>query len=64
MSLETCRAFLRANDLRTVRNIVLIHLSSSNSSAVGFRDDIQRQTGKAVHIAAPGMVVNLNLNPF
>lgn len=64
MSLETCRAFLRANDLRTVRNIVLIHLSASNSSAVGFRDDIQRQTGKAVLIAAPGMVVNLNLNPF
>jgi phosphoribosyl 1,2-cyclic phosphodiesterase len=64
MSLETCRAFLRANDLRAVRNIVLIHLSSSNSSSVGFRDDIQRMTGKQTYIATPGMTINMNLNPF
>jgi phosphoribosyl 1,2-cyclic phosphodiesterase len=64
MSLDTCRAFLRANDLRAVRNIVLIHLSSSNASADGFRDDIQRMTGKQTHIAEPGMTINLNLNPF
>jgi ribonuclease BN (tRNA processing enzyme) len=64
MSLETCRDFLRSNDLSRVRNIILIHLSSTNSNASQFRDDIQQLTGRSVHVAKAGLRVNLNLNPF
>lgn len=64
MSLETCREFLRSNDLSRVRNIILIHLSSTNSNASQFRDEIQQLTGRSVHVATAGLRVNLNLNPF
>jgi len=33
MSLDTCKALLRANDLTAVNNIILIHLSDGNSNA-------------------------------
>ena len=64
MSLQTCRAFIAANDLQVVRNIILIHLSTGNSNARDFQQQVQEQTGKRTHIATPGMTINLNLNPF
>jgi phosphoribosyl 1,2-cyclic phosphodiesterase len=64
MSLETCKEFIMANDLRTVRTITLIHLSSTNSSARGFTDEIQQMTGKKVYVAEAGMKIDLNIQPF
>jgi phosphoribosyl 1,2-cyclic phosphodiesterase len=51
MSLETCEAFLAAQDLTNVRGIWLVHLSDGNSDAVMFRRRIERATGVPAHVA-------------
>lgn len=64
MSIQTTSAFLKAQDLRTVNNIVLIHLSDSNSNAVQFRNRIESETGKTVTVADRNMTIDFNLSPF
>lgn len=65
MSLETCKLTLLANDLSKVQNIVLIHLSDGNSNAAQFKAEIEACTGKRVHIADAGVVIeNFNKRPF
>jgi len=64
MSLETCKMTLQANDLSLVNNIVLVHLSNSNSDARRFKCEVEEQTGKHVHIADAGMSINFNKDPF
>lgn len=65
MSLETCKELLQANDLTQVNNIVLIHLSDGNSDALHFQTEIQNITGKTVHIADAGVIIeNFNKTPF
>lgn len=64
MSLATCKDLLRANDLSNVNNIVLIHLSDSNSDAKRFQKEVTEVTGKVVHIAEPGLQVNFSKEPF
>lgn len=59
MSFETCCNFLLANDLSDVRNIVLIHLSDSNSDAYLFSAKTKALTGKPVTIADSGVEVEL-----
>lgn len=51
MSLETCKGFLRTNDLSQVRQIWLLHLSNDNSDATRFKQEVQAITGKEVYIA-------------
>jgi phosphoribosyl 1,2-cyclic phosphodiesterase len=65
MSLATCKELLQANDLAGVNNIVLIHLSDGNSDAKRFQREVQEVTGKQVHVAEAGMVIeNFNKNLF
>lgn len=64
MSLKTCKEFLAANDLTKVNNIVLIHLSDSNSDARRFKKEISELTGKNVFVAEKGMIIDINLTPF
>lgn len=64
MNLETCKELITANDLSKVINIVLIHLSESNSDARRFKREVEEQTGKTVHIAIPGLNIPLNKTPF
>jgi len=64
MSYDTCLQTLRANDLRSVNKIVLIHLSDGNSNAAEFRQGIADATGKSVHIADKGMILQFNKTPF
>lgn len=64
MSLQTCKEMLLANDLRFVQNIVLIHLSDSNSNEILFQKEIHSATLKNTIIASNGMCVELNKNPF
>jgi phosphoribosyl 1,2-cyclic phosphodiesterase len=65
MSLATCKETLQANDLSLVNNIVLIHLSDGNSDAKRFKHEVEEQTGKTVHVADAGMVIeNFNRTPF
>jgi len=52
MSLERLLEMLKANDLRRLEEIHLLHLSDSNSDEEAFRTAVQRQTGVPVYIAA------------
>lgn len=60
MEIETTKAFLKANDLTRVNNIVLLHLSMGNSSKDQFTREIVELTGKQVHVAEEGMEITLN----
>lgn len=63
-SFDTCKAILEANDLTAVNNIVLIHLSDGNSNAREFQEGIAEATGKAVHVAEPGITIPFDKTPF
>lgn len=64
MSIDTCREALQANDLSKVNNIILLHLSDSNSNAEEFKQDIHQATGKRVYVADKGLRIKLNKHPF
>lgn len=64
LSYDNCIKTLEANDLTRVNNIVLIHLSEGNSHADEFKAGVEAATGKNVHIAEPGLVINFNKTPF
>lgn len=64
MNLDTCKDLLNANNITAVNNIVLIHLSDSNSNAKQFKDAIIACTGKNVHVADVGMEIDFNKSPF
>lgn len=64
LSIDTCIDALRANDLKAVNNIVLIHLSDTNGNPASFKERVYRATGKRVHIATPGLSINFNKTPF
>lgn len=64
LSYETCLEMLAENDLSKVNNIVLIHLSDGNSNAADFLQGVKAQTGKNVHVADKGMVIDFNKTPF
>ncbi|MGB9662418.1 MAG: MBL fold metallo-hydrolase [Moorellaceae bacterium] len=50
-SLANVKDFFKANDLRYVQEIWLLHLSDGNSNAERFKREIQELTGKMVFIA-------------
>lgn len=64
MSIDTCEKTLLANDLSNVNNIVLIHLSDSNSDAIAFEKRIRLSTQKNVHVADAGLVLEFGKYPF
>jgi phosphoribosyl 1,2-cyclic phosphodiesterase len=63
-SLENCKEMLSANDLSAVNNIVLIHLSDTNSNEKQFVDEVYELTGKNVCAAVNGMEIDFNKTPF
>lgn len=50
-NLENVLNFLKANDLRKVEEVWLLHLSDTNSDEAMFKRRVQELTGKQVHIA-------------
>jgi phosphoribosyl 1,2-cyclic phosphodiesterase len=63
-SLANCKDMLAANDLSNVNNIVLIHLSDSNSNEKQFHKEVSELTGKNVTVASNGMKINFGKTPF
>lgn len=63
-SQANCKDMLSANDLTQVNNIVLIHLSDSNSDEKQFYKEVAELTGKNVTVANSGMTIDFNLTPF
>ncbi len=64
MELETAKEMLKANDLSTIVNIVLLHLSDTNSNGQLFKKEIESVTGKPVYIADKGLEISLNKEGF
>ena len=62
--LENVKNFLKSNDISSVRNICLLHLSDRNSDAERFKKEIEQLTDKNVVIAEKGTEINLNLFSF
>lgn len=63
-SLENCMDMLSVNDLSAVNNIVVIHLSDTNSDEAMFKREISELTGKTVTIASNGLVIDFDKTPF
>jgi phosphoribosyl 1,2-cyclic phosphodiesterase len=63
-SLANCKDMLSANDLTKVNNIVLIHLSDSNSDEKQFQKEVAELTSKTVTVASNGMKINFGKTPF
>ena len=51
MSMEHLLDMLKANDMSTVRQIYLLHLSDNNSEAQKMKEEVQRQTGVEVYLS-------------
>lgn len=64
MSLATCIKAIKANDISAVHNIVLIHLSDSNSNEKQFKKEVMNSTGCIVSVANNGDDIPFNKTPF
>lgn len=64
LSIQNCKTLLKANDLSTVNNIVLIHLSDNHSDAERFKTEVSGLTGKTVTIADKGVEIEFNKTAF
>jgi phosphoribosyl 1,2-cyclic phosphodiesterase len=64
LSIENCWDLLKKNDLTQTNNIVLTHLSDTNSHAENFKRMTKEKTGKSVHIAETGLNINFDKRPF
>lgn len=58
LSLE--RAIQQVKGSSELKNVILVHLSDSNSNAKEFKKEVQRATGKPVYIADKGLKVELS----
>lgn len=63
-NLENVKQFLKANDLSSCREIVLLHLSDSNSNAKRMVNEIHELTGIKPKIADAGLEVELEMCPY
>lgn len=62
LELETTKGILSANDLSSVFEIVLIHLSKNNSDEERFRNEIKQLTGLPTYVAKKGLEIELRKN--
>jgi phosphoribosyl 1,2-cyclic phosphodiesterase len=64
MSLETLLELLGKNDLSKVNNIVLIHLSDSNSNAIEFKNAVRKATNCNVIVSDANQTIAFDKTPF
>jgi ribonuclease BN (tRNA processing enzyme) len=64
MALSTVVDILNVNDLKSLNNIVLLHLSEQNSDEDRFIREVRETTGKQVYVADKGMEIDFNKEPF
>lgn len=61
LSLENCIETLKANDLSKTQNIVLIHLSDSNSNEKEFIQEAEKNVQRFCQVANNGMKIKLDI---
>lgn len=59
MEFDTCKRVIREHDLSDVQEIILLHLSAHNSDREQFVSEIERNTGKVVYAANPGLTIDI-----
>ena len=65
MELNTTLGFLCTNDNPSLMNVVLLHLSDSNSNSEYFSQKVKEiVTSASVYVADKGMEIELNKEPF
>lgn len=64
MDISTTIDLINNHDKSTAANVVLLHLSSGNASAQGFKERVQRETGIRTFVADTGVIINLNKDPY
>lgn len=64
LSIENCIELLKSNDLSQINNIILIHLSDSNSNESDFINQIRDLTAKTVVSASKNMEIPFGITPF
>lgn len=64
MEIDKACDFLLNQDLRISKNIVLIHLSSTNGDPNLFKKKMEGATGIPTKIAEKGLIVDLSINCF
>ena len=63
-SLDNVVKFLKSNDLRYAKKIILCHLSDTNSNQQFMQSTIFEETGIETIVAIPGLDIDLKLYPF
>ena len=63
-SLDNVIKFLKSNDLSYVKNIILCHLSDTNSNQKLMQSRVFEETNIPTTIAEPGLDLELKLYPF
>lgn len=61
MELSVAEAFLKAQDLKGLKTLVLCHLSGANSDEQMFVDRMAALTGKPVYVANRGLEIDLGI---
>jgi len=64
MELGRLKEIIEDMDISNVRNIVLVHLSDSNSHSKKFRNELIGLTAKDVYIAEKNLVIDFNRTAF
>ena len=59
MELQDCIDVINTMNTDSLQDILLMHLSDNNSDERLFLQEVQRQTGKPVRIANPGLVIDI-----
>ena len=63
-SLENVLKFLKSNDLSCAKDIILCHLSDTNSDQNIMQSKVYEQTRITTTVARPGLNLELKLYPF
>lgn len=63
-NLDHVKQFLKANDLKNCRELLLLHLSDANSDAKRMVREIHQQTGIYPKVADAGLEIELELYPY
>jgi metal-dependent hydrolases of the beta-lactamase superfamily I len=64
MSYDNCLKFVKANQDKDLRNIVLLHWSEGNSNPDSMRQGIEEATAIPTSVARAGLRIKLNKTPF
>lgn len=62
--LEDVKEFFRANGFTELRDVILLHLSNTNSNAEQFTEEIRTLTKRPVYVADKGLEVDFDLYKF